>query len=74
MFQRGQPPRHENSALRNSLSGALSCASTALKALIGVDLVVKLAHIDRFSRALSCARAAGQALIRNNVCHDITSI
>ena len=56
------------------LCGALSCARTALKALAGVDLVVKLAHRDSFGRALSCACAAGQALVGNYKSHDVTSI
>lgn len=58
----------------DSLCGALCCASTALKALVRIDLVVKIAHRDSFSRALCCACAAGQALVGNNKSHDVTSI
>ena len=58
----------------DSLCRALCCASTALKALVGIDLIVKIAHRDSFSRALCCACAAGQALVGNNKSHDVTSI
>lgn len=62
-----------NSAL-DSLCGALCCARTALKALVGIDLIVKIAHRDSFGRALCCACAAGQALVGNNKSHNVTSI
>ena len=57
---------------RNSLGRALGSAGAALQALIGVDLVVDLSHVDGFSRALSCASAAGQAIIADNVRHIVT--
>jgi hypothetical protein len=55
------------------LGRALGSAGAALQALIGIDLVVDLTHVDGFSRALSCARAAGQAIIADNVRHVVTS-
>jgi hypothetical protein len=60
--------------LNNSLSRALSSARTALKTLIGIDLVVQIAHVDSFSGTLCCARTAGQALVGNNKSHDDTSM
>jgi hypothetical protein len=60
--------------LNNSLSRALSSARTALQALIGIDLVVQIAHVDSFSGTLCCARTAGQALVGNNKSHDDTSM
>ena len=61
------------SLLNNCLGRALGCASAALQALIGVDLIVQFAHVDRFGRALGCASTAGQALIGNNKSHYLTS-
>ena len=60
--------------LNDRLGGALGSACAALQALAGVDLVVQIAHVDRFGRTLSCAGTAGQALVGNNKSHDDTSI
>ena len=59
--------------LNNCLGRALSGAGATLQALLGIDLIVQIAHVDCFSRALSCAGTAGQALIGNNKSHDVTS-
>ena len=60
--------------LDNSLSGALCSAGTALNALVSVDLIVQIAHVDRFSGALCSAGTAGQALISDNKSHSVTSV
>jgi hypothetical protein len=60
--------------LDNRLSGALGSACAALQALAGVDLIVGVAHIDRFGRALRCAGTAGQALVGDNKSHNDTSV
>ena len=60
--------------LNDSVGRALSSASTALKALITIDLVVQVAHFNSFGRALRSAGAAGQALIGNNKSHNFTSV
>jgi hypothetical protein len=58
----------------NGLGGALSCAGAALNALLSVDHIVDIAHIDRFYRTLSCAGAAGQAIVINKISHNESSI
>ena len=60
--------------LDNSLSGALCSTGTALDALVSVDLIVQIAHVDRFSGALCSAGTAGQALISDNKSHSVTSV
>lgn len=60
--------------LNDSVGRALSSASTALKALVTVDLVVQLTHVNSLSRALSSAGTAGQAFIVNNKSHNYTSV
>ena len=60
--------------LDNSLSGALCSAGTALNALVSVDLIVQIAHVDRFSGALCSAGTAGQALISDNKSQSVTSV
>ena len=60
--------------LNDSFGRALSCAGTALKALVLIDNIVQIAHIDSFGRALSCAGTAGQALVGNNKSHNVTSV
>ena len=58
----------------DSLGRALGCACAALQALVSVDLVVKIAHLDCICGTLSCAGTAGQALVSNNKSHDVTSV
>ena len=64
----------EKLLLDDRLGGALSRAGAAVQALLGIDLVVQLAHFDRLGGALSRAGAAGQALVSNEESHDITSV
>jgi hypothetical protein len=45
------------------------CASTALDALVSVDLVLAIAFLDCVYRASLCASTASNALIGNLVCH-----
>ncbi len=53
--------------LNDSFGRALSCAGTALKALVLIDNIVQIAHIDSFGRALSCAgNRSDRHLVGNN--------
>jgi hypothetical protein len=60
--------------LNDGLGRALGSAGAALQALAGVDLIVQIAHLDRFGRTLCCAGTAGQALVGDNKSHDDTSV
>ena len=57
-----------------SAYGTYARTSTALNALVSVDLIVQIAHVDRFSGALCSAGTAGQALISDNKSHSVTSV
>jgi hypothetical protein len=60
--------------LVNCFSRALGSAGAAIQALVSIDLIVRIAHADRFGRTLCCAGAAGNALVIDNVSHDESSI
>ena len=57
----------------NRLGRALRSAGAAIQALLRVDLIMELAHVDRLGRTLGSAGAAGQALVGNHKSHDRTS-
>ena len=55
--------------LSRSANRANAGARAAAQALIGIDLVLAIALMDRFDGALGRARAAGNAIVRNLICH-----
>ena len=48
-------------------------ASTAINALVGIDLVLAVAFSDSFLRAFAGASAAADALIIDYICHSSSS-
>ena len=54
--------------------GALIGAGPAVGTKLGVDLVFLFSLTDRLSRTFTFARAAGDALIRDYVCHFLLSL
>jgi hypothetical protein len=58
--------------LGRSADRANARASAALNAGIRIDHILAIALRDRVHRALACAGAAADALIRNFICHKKT--
>ena len=61
---------HAGSVLSGSANGAVVSASAAIDALFRIDFVFSVAFSDRGNGAAFSAGAAGNAIIRNLVCHN----
>ena len=59
------------STLSNRLNRAGSGAGTAIHAAVRVDLVMGVTHGDGANRAFRFTGAASDAIIRNNVSHNL---
>ncbi len=56
--------------LGNRSDGALSSASAAIDALIGIDFILAVAEADSVDGALSLAGTASDTFVGNLMCHD----
>ena len=61
------------SSLLDSTYRALSCACSAVDALLGIDLELAVCHGDSANGALSLARTAADTSVTNLICHNNTS-